>query len=232
MICLWGPYTRYLNPISFLRYTLILSLHLYVYFPNRLASVLHFTSPHACYMCLLISCQFSSYSFLRRLRPRPLYPQLLLSRRLVGSRPDLDSLKRKYTAPFLTSNHGPSLYRLSYPDSTIPLLVKIFSSLRLSETSVNTSQTLTTQKLSLHCVHVLVHIPQTLRHRHAEHFSQSVACACSPHSRRNLYSHTHFAPLFCSAWVQCSSGETTGKQHLAATLSRLGLPTGGREKQK
>ena len=71
------------------------------------------------------------------------------------------------------------------------LLVKIFSSLRLSQTSVNTFQTLTTQKLSLHCVHVLVHIPQTLRHRHAEHVSQSGACACSSHSPRNLHSHTH-----------------------------------------
>jgi len=86
-----------------------------------MASVLHFTSPHACYMCLLVSCQSSSYSFLRRLRPRPLYPQLMFSRRLVGSIPDLDALKRKCTAPFLTSNHGPSLYRLSYPDSTFPL---------------------------------------------------------------------------------------------------------------
>jgi hypothetical protein len=126
---------------------------------------------------------------------------------LVGSIPDLDALKRKCTAPFLTSNHGPSLYRLSYPDSTFPLFSSKYflRCVFLSQTSVNTFQTLTTQKLSLHCVHVLVHILQTLRHRHVEHVSQSDACACSPHSSRNLHSHTHtFARPLCSAWVQCS----------------------------
>ena len=100
MVCLWRLYAHYLNPILFLRYTLILSLHLYVYFHNLMANVLHFTSPHACYMFLLISWQSSSYNFLRRL-PRPFYPQLLFSRRLVSSRAGLD-------APFLTSKHGPS----------------------------------------------------------------------------------------------------------------------------
>ena len=206
-------------------------MHLYVYFPNRMTNVLYFTSLHACYMCLLISCQSSSYSFLRCLRPRPLYPQLLFSRRLVGSRPGLDALKRKCTAPFLTSNHGPSLptelSRLHISD----LLVKKYFPRCVFLRHLLTPVRHLPHKCSLFTVFMfLVHIPQTLRHRHAEHQSVSRLCLQSSFLREPSLSHAHFARPFCSAWVQCSSGETTGK-HLAPTLSRLGLPIGSREKQ-
>jgi len=195
-----------------------------------MANVLHFTSPHACYMCLLISCQSSSYSFLRRLWPRPLYPQLLF-RRLVDSRPGLDALKRKCTAPFLTSNHGPSLYLLSYPDSTFPLFWSKYFPRCVFLRRLLTSVRHLPHKCSLFTVFMfLVHIPQTLRHRHAEHQSVSRLCLQSSFLREPSLSHAHLARPFCSAWVQCSSGETTGK-YLAPTLSRLGLPIGSREKQ-
>jgi len=200
-----------------------------------MTNVLRFTSPHACYMCLLVSCQSSSYSFLRRLRPRPPYPQLLFSRRLVGSRAGLDALKRKCTAPFLTSSHGPSLYRLSYPDSTFPLFWSKYFPRCVFLRHLLTPVRHLPHKCSLFTVFMfLVHIPQTLRHRHAEHqsVSHSVSRLCLQSSflREPSLSHAHFARRFCSAWVQCSSGETTD-QHLAPTLSRLGLPIGSREKQ-
>jgi len=155
-----------------------------------MTNVLHFTSPHACYMCLLISCQSSSYSFLRRLLPRPLYPPLLFSRMLVDSRPGLDALKRKCTAPFLTSNHGPSLYLLSYPDSTFPLFWSKYFPRCVILRHLLTPVRHLPQKCPLFTVFMfLVHIPQTLRHRHAEH--QPVLTALIPAGTVTLTHNLH-----------------------------------------
>lgn len=158
-----------------------------------MTNVVHFTSPHACY-----TCQYS-YSFLRRLRPRPLYSQLLFSRRLVGSRPGLDALqKTKCTAPFLTSNHGPSLYRLSYPDSTFPLFwSKYFPRCVFLKHLLTPVGHLPHQYCLFAVFMFLVHIPQTLRHLHDEHQSVLIPPGTFTLTR-----------TLCSAWAQCSCGET------------------------
>lgn len=195
-----------------------------------MTNVLDFTSPHACYMCLLISCQSSSYSFLRRLRPRPLYPQLLFSRRLLDSRPGLDTLKGKCTAPSLTSNHGPSLYLLSYPDSTFPLFWS-----KYFPRCVFLKHLLTPVRHLPHkcCLFAVFMFLCTFHRRYVTVMSNTsqlpeLAVLIPP----GTFTLTRtLSRSFRSAWVQCSSGETAG-QHLAPTLSRLGPPSGGREKQQ
>jgi hypothetical protein len=156
--------------------------------------------------------------------PGPIYPQLLFNGRLVGSRrfaehklycPLSDVEPWTVTVPTeLTRLHVSSL------------LVKIFSSLRLSQTSVNTFQTLTTQTLSLRCIHAPcshstdVTSPSCRTHQLV---SQTFACACSPHSSRNLHSHTHnlhvpFAVLgFNAAQVKPHHKQAASRAHLVQT---------------
>jgi hypothetical protein len=68
------------------------------------------------------------------------------------------------SVPFLTSNHGPSLYQLSYPDFTFPPFWSKHFPRSLSPRHL--FSLLNTYRVFCSCS---VHTPQTLRHRHAEH---------------------------------------------------------------
>jgi len=201
-------------------------LHLYVYFPNRMATCYISLRPMR---VLILFIQFSSSPSV----PAALTPATVQQKagglqtwsghfeeKIYCPLPDVET--RTVTVPT-------ELSRLHISS----LLVKIFPSLRLSQTSVNTCKTLTTQMLSLHCVHIpCAHSTDVMSSscRTRQSVSQLPVLAVLIPPGTYTLTRTLCTSLL-QRLVQCSSGETTGKQHLATTLSRLGLPADWRPRE-